>query len=50
MLTAAKAALVVFVASTFIVSRLRRPRVARVVLALGIVVGAIGAASNLAAL
>ena len=50
LLTVAKAALVVFVASTFIVSRLRRPRVAQLMLAFAIVAGAIGSVSNIAAL
>ena len=49
-LTAAKVALVVYVASTFLVSRSRRPGIARLTLGAGIVVGAIGAASNLMAL
>ena len=50
MLTLAKGAVIVLVGSTFVVSRLRRPWTARLTLAIGIVVGAIGAASNLAAL
>ena len=50
LLSAAKAALVVYVASAFFIARLRRPRVARMTLALGILIGAIGAASNIATL
>ena len=50
LLTVAKAALVVLVASTFFVSRLRRPRVAQLMLAFAIVAGAIGSVSNIAAL
>ena len=50
LLTVAKVSLVVFVGSLFLVSRGVRPRPARVALAVGIVVGAIGAASNLLAL
>jgi hypothetical protein len=46
----AKASVVVFVGSLFLVSRRVRPRPARVALGLGIVVGVIGAASNLLAL
>jgi hypothetical protein len=34
----------------FLVSRFRRPRFARLTLGIGIIVGAVGAASNLAAL
>ena len=49
-LSAAKAALVVYVASAFFIARLRRPRMAHLTLALGILVGAIGAASNIATL
>jgi hypothetical protein len=50
MLTIAKAAAVVLVASTFVVTRSRRPGLARLTLAVGIIVGAIGASSNLAAM
>ena len=50
LLTIAKASLVVFVGSSFLVTRPVRPRVARGTLAVGIIVGAIGAGSNLLAL
>lgn len=50
LLTMAKASLVVFVGSVFLVSRRVRPRPARAALGVGIVVGAVGAASNLLAL
>jgi hypothetical protein len=49
-LPAAKAAAVIFLAGTFFVSRLRRPRMARLTLGLGIGVGVIGALSNMASL
>jgi hypothetical protein len=45
-LTAAKVAAIVYVASTFVVTRLRRPRMARLTLGVAILVGAIGALSN----
>lgn len=50
LLTVAKVAAIVLVASTFLVSRQRRPQVARLTLCIGIVMGAMGAFSNLATL
>jgi hypothetical protein len=49
-LTTAKLACIVLVASVFVISRMRRPWAARVTLGTGILVGAIGALSNLAAI
>ena len=49
-LTLAKASLVVFVGSLFLVSHRQRPRLARFTLGVGIVVGTLGAASNVATL
>ena len=49
-LTTAKVAAIVLVASVFLVSRFRRPWIARLTLVTGVVVGAIGAVSNVAAL
>ena len=50
LLTAAKVAAVLLVASTFLVFERHSPKVARATLGMGILVGAIGALSNFASL